>query len=98
MKIIGSTKPYALAEKAKSILKINGDYSFIAIPTDVLEKYAVDSFEIIIDSDNKIKLVGPIVNRPGPTPTPATEVDVIDNWTQEYKLLPTFTPKFQKIM
>jgi len=60
-KIIGTTRAFPLAEKAKSILKINGDYSFIAIPTDVLDKYGVDSFEITIDSDNKMVLVGPKV-------------------------------------
>ncbi len=67
MKIIGSTKPYALDEKAKSSLKIIGDYSFIAIPTDVLEKYGVDSFDITIDSDNKMVLVGPRQASEGPT-------------------------------
>ena len=55
--IIGYAKPYVVAEKVKSILKIHGDYSFFALPTDILQKYNVDSFEII-KKDNKIMLIG----------------------------------------
>ena len=54
--IIGMTKPYEITEQAKSILKIHGDFSFFAISTDLLNKYGIESFDII-DSDNKLKLV-----------------------------------------
>jgi len=65
-------KPYEITEQAKSILKIHGDFSFFAIPTDLLNKYGIESFEII-DSDNKIMLIGsriaqdPITEKPTPT-------------------------------
>ena len=54
--IIGMTKLYEITEQAKSILKIHGDFSFFAIPTDLLNKYGIEFFDII-DSDNKIMLV-----------------------------------------
>ena len=54
--LLGMTKPYEITEQAKSILKIHGDFSFFAIPTELLNKYGIESFEII-DSDNKIMLV-----------------------------------------
>ncbi len=53
---IGHTKLYPIPESVKSILKIHGDFSFFAIPTDLLNKYGIESFEIIKDSD-KIMLV-----------------------------------------
>jgi len=78
--VIGTTKPIEIPAELKYKLKLNTNYTLFALPSDILDKYAVDSFEIIIDSDNKIKLVGPKVNRTsGPTSTPATEVDAIDN-------------------
>ena len=55
-RIIGTARAYALAEKAQSILKINGNYSFFAIPTSMLDKYGIDSFDIILN-ENKIKLL-----------------------------------------
>jgi len=54
--LLGTTKLYEITEQAKSILKIHGDFSFFAIPTELLNKYSIESFEII-DSDNKIMLV-----------------------------------------
>jgi len=54
--LLGTTKLYEITEQAKSILKIHGDFSFFAIPTDLLNKYGIESFDII-DSDNKIMLV-----------------------------------------
>jgi len=70
--LLGMTKPYEITEQAKSILKIHGDFSFFAIPTDLLNKYGIESFEIIKDSD-KIMLIGsriaqdPITEKPTPT-------------------------------
>jgi len=55
-KIIGTARAIPLAEKAQSILKINGNYSFFALPTDMLEKYGIDSFDIILNK-NKIMLL-----------------------------------------
>ncbi|KAG2473371.1 MAG: hypothetical protein NPMRTHETA2_1260014 [Nitrosopumilales archaeon] len=55
-RIIGTARAIPLAEKAQSILKINGNYSFFALPTDVLEKYGIDSFDIV-QNQNKIMLV-----------------------------------------
>lgn len=69
--LIGTIKLYKITEQAKSILKIHGDFSFFAIPTDLLNKYGVESFDII-DSDNKIMLIGPRIAQ-GPItekPTP----------------------------
>jgi len=54
---IGHTKPYPIPESVKSILKIHGDFSFFAISTELLNKYDIESFDII-DSDNKIMLIG----------------------------------------
>jgi len=70
--LLGMTKPYEITEQAKSILKIHGDFSFFAIPTELLNKYGIESFEIIKDSD-KIMLIGsriaqdPITEKPTPT-------------------------------
>ena len=50
-RIIGTVRAVPLAERAQSILKINGNYSFFALPTDMLEKYGIDSFEIIQNED-----------------------------------------------
>ena len=50
-RIIGTARAVPLAEKVQSILKINGNYSFFALPTDMLEKYGVDSFDIILNED-----------------------------------------------
>ena len=55
-KIIGTARAIPLAERVQSILKINGNYSFFALPTDMLEKYGIDSFDIILN-ENKIMLV-----------------------------------------
>ena len=57
-KIIGTTKALPLAERAQSILKVNGNFSFFAIPTPILEKYGIDSFDIILN-ENKIMLLAP---------------------------------------
>ena len=72
--LLGTTKLYEITEQAKSILKIHGDFSFFAIPTDLVNKYGIESFEII-DSDNKIMLVAQTKeaeqtsesNKPAPT-------------------------------
>ncbi len=57
-RLIGTARAVPLAEKAQSILKINGNYSFFALPTDMLEKYGIDSFDIIQKQD-KTTLVAP---------------------------------------
>ena len=62
--LLGTTKLYEITEQAKSILKIHGDFSFFAIPTDLLNKYGIESFDII-DSDNKIILVAHGTERAG---------------------------------
>lgn len=50
-RLIGTVRAIPLAEKTQSILKINGNYSFFALPTDMLEKYGIDSFNIILNED-----------------------------------------------
>ena len=55
-RIIGTVRAVPLAERAQSILKINGNYSFFALPTDMLEKYGIDSFDIILN-ENKVMLL-----------------------------------------
>ena len=57
-RIIGNARAIPLAEKVQTILKINGNYSFFALPTDMLEKYGIDSFDIILN-ENKIMLKAP---------------------------------------
>lgn len=57
MQNLGSAKTFEVNEKIQSILKISGDnYSFLAIPTEILEKYKVKEFDII-ENENKINLV-----------------------------------------
>ena len=91
--VIGTTKPIEIPAELKYKLKINGDYSFIAIPTDVLDKYGVDSFEITIDSNNKMVLVVPRHGSEGPTTGNTTHNRGSYNvkWEQAYTLLPNFT-------
>ena len=55
-RIIGTVRAVPLAEKVQSVLKINGNYSFFALPTDLLEKYGIDSFDIILN-ENKVTLL-----------------------------------------
>ena len=55
-RIIGTTRALPLPERAQSILKVNGNYSFFAIPTPMLEKYGIESFDII-QNKNKIMLL-----------------------------------------
>jgi len=47
---IFTVTPHKLSEEARTILKIKGDYSFFAIPTDVLKKHNVESFDMIFDN------------------------------------------------
>lgn len=61
-RIIGTARAIPLAERAQSILKINGNYSFFALPTDMLKKYGIDSFDIILN-ENKVMLVGPSITK-----------------------------------
>ena len=42
--------PHELSEEAKSVFKIKGDYSFFAIPTDVLKKNNIESFVLNFDN------------------------------------------------
>lgn len=55
-RIIGTARAIPLAERVQSILKINGNYSFFALPTDMLEKYGIDSFDIILNENKKVSL------------------------------------------
>lgn len=55
-RIIGTVRAIPLAERVQSILKINGNYSFFALPTDMVEKYGLDSLDIILN-ENKVMLL-----------------------------------------
>jgi len=55
-RIIGTVRAIPLAEKVQSILKINGNYSFFALPTDMVEKYGLGSFDIILNKNKKVSL------------------------------------------
>jgi len=55
-RIIGTVRAIPLAERVQSILKINGNYSFFAIPTDLVEKYGLDSFDMILNENKKVLL------------------------------------------
>ena len=70
---IFTVTPYELSEEAKSIFKIKGDYSFFAIPTDVLKKHNVESFDLISDKNN-LKLEG--VQTPNQAPIPQERGDI----------------------
>jgi len=73
---IGHTKLYPIPESVKSILKIHGDFSFFAIPTELLNKYDIESFDII-DSDNKIMLIGSRIAQDPTTEKPtSTKMEV----------------------
>ena len=67
-------KPEKLNEYLKSVLKIKDDSYWFNLPSKFFENLGIDSydieFEFMIDSDNKIILVGPKVNRSGPTTNP----------------------------
>jgi len=65
-RIIGTARAVPLAEKVQSILKINGNYSFFALPTDMLEKYGIDSFDIILN-ENKTEIMLKAPNGTEPT-------------------------------
>ena len=55
-RIIATVAAYAIDEETKNLLKIKGDFSFIALPNEILEKHKVSAFDIIEDK-NEIKLV-----------------------------------------
>lgn len=72
MKELGYTiKPSKLGEFFKSVLKIKDDSYWFNIPSKLFENLRIDKYEIefefMIDSDNRIVLVGPQVNRESPT-------------------------------
>jgi len=64
-------KPSKLSEFFKSVLKLDDNSYWFNLPSKFFEELGIDSydieFEFMIDSDNKINLVGPKVNRQGPT-------------------------------
>ncbi len=64
-------KPGKLNEYSKSLLGIKDDSYWFNIPSKLFENLRIDKyeieFELMIDSDNKIVLVGPVVNRESPT-------------------------------
>ena len=55
-KIIGSTKAIIPPTAAVTSLRIKDNYSFFAIPSEILEKYQVKEFDII-ESDNELMMV-----------------------------------------
>ncbi len=75
-RVIATVAVHTIDNETKNLLKIKGDFSLIALPNELLEKHKVKEFDII-DSDNKIILVGPKVNRTGPTTNPT--VNEVDN-------------------
>ena len=67
-------KPAKLNEFFKSVLKIEDSSYWFNIPSRLFENLRIDKYEIefefMIDSDNRIVLVGPQVNRESPTKNP----------------------------
>ena len=55
-RLIGTARAIPLAERVQLILKINGNYSFFALPTDMVEEYGLDSLDIILNENNKVSL------------------------------------------
>jgi len=66
-KIIGTVKPFEIPAELKYKLKLNTNYTLFALPSDILDKYAIEYFQIIKNSDNKIMLVSPEPGSEGPT-------------------------------
>ena len=66
-------KPAKLNDYFKSVLKIEDNSYWFNLPPKLFDDLGIDTydieFEFKIDSDNKIVLVGPKVNR-GPTNSP----------------------------
>ncbi len=64
-------KPSKLSEFFKSVLKLDDNSYWFNLPSRFFENLDIDSydieFEIMINSDNRIVLVGPKVNHTGPT-------------------------------
>jgi len=77
-KIIGTVRAIPLAEKTQSILKINGNYSFFAIPTSVLEKYGIDSF-VIVQNEDKILLKATNATEPTTENPTSTKMEITDD-------------------
>lgn len=73
-RIIATVGAYAIDEETKNLLKIKGDFSFIALPNEILEKHKISAFDIIED-EKEIKLVAQTKeveqtsesNKPSPT-------------------------------
>jgi len=67
-------KPTKLGEFIKSNLKIDDNSYWFNLPSRFFEELGVDpydiEFEIMLNSENKIVLVGPKVNHTGPTTNP----------------------------
>ena len=51
--VTATAAAYAIDNETKNLLKIKGNFSFIAISTELLEKHKAKEFDII-DSDNLI--------------------------------------------
>ncbi len=64
-------KPSKLSEFFKSVLKLDDNSYWFNLPSRFFESLGIDSydieFEFMINSDNRIVLVGPRVNHTGPT-------------------------------
>ena len=65
--------PHPLSDESKLMLKIKGDFSFFAIPTDVLKKHNIESFDLISDKNN-LKLEG--VQTPNQASIPLEQGDM----------------------
>ena len=79
MKILGYAKTFEIDEKIKSILRIKDNYSFFAIPSDILEKFKAKRFDII-DSDNELMLVARKTEQTSESNKPTTK-EVLSNAT-----------------
>ncbi len=79
-RIIATVGAYAIDEETKNLLKIKGDFSFIALPNEILEKHKVSAFDIIEDK-NEIKLVAQTkeVEQTSESNKPASLKEVLSN-------------------
>ena len=80
MKILGSSKTFEIDDKIKSILRIKDNYSFFAIPNEILEKFKVKGFDII-DSDNELMLVARKVEQTNDENKPTDLKEVVSTAT-----------------
>jgi len=77
MKILGSVTPVAIDAATAASLKLKDNFSFLALPGEILEKYQANTFDIIED-DNKIMLVARNTEQTSESNKPTTK-EVLSN-------------------